>query len=130
ALRVKCRPFGRTDGVTRLTRDDLDGDAASGTADHGLALPHRLGNSQSESLAGRFLKHDRGRALEGVDLKVGRRGQEEDMDIGIVARSLPDLSQDGRTLRLIGSGAPRMHQPAVVPLLARPVGVDATDRVL
>ena len=59
-------PFGRLidriDEKAVLAIADLAANAADIAADHGGALPHRLGDGEAEAFARRFLQHDGERA--------------------------------------------------------------------
>src|SRR5438034_9207306 len=66
------RPFDRVDDVAGHVVDHLLAEAAADAGDDGLPLPHRLGRGELEADPHRLLQHDRGRALERVDLQIGR----------------------------------------------------------
>src|SRR4029453_4334357 len=91
------------DGVDRVAghvRDDLLREAARVAADDGLALPHRLRRAELEPGAHRLLEHDRGGALERVDLSM-RLGRElAHDDVAIFLRGLPQMGHELESLRL------------------------------
>jgi len=122
------RPLRRADDVAGDAVRDLGRQATDGAADHGLALPHRLGHPDGEPVADGFLQHDRGRSLERVDLELGVGRKLECHDIGIAGGRLPELREHLPAFGPVAA-APRQHEPHVVVLLHDPVGVDHADGI-
>src|SRR5256885_10135017 len=99
------RPFDRVDDIAGHVVDHLLAEAAADAGDDGLPLPHRLGRGELEADPHRLLQHDRGRALERVDLQVGLRRQLEHDDVRIVMRGLAQVGQDLEALAIVTGGA-------------------------
>src|SRR5438093_404223 len=123
------RPFDRVDDVAGHVVDHLLAAAAAEAVDDWLSLPHRLGRGELEADSRRLLQHDRGRALERVDLQVGLRRQLEYDDVRIVMRGLAQVGQDLEALAIVTGGAGQ-DETDVVMLLDEPVRVHDPDGIL
>ena len=92
----------------------------------GFAFHIALATPSPKSLA-RLLEGDRGRALEGVQLDLGIRGQHDHRDVGIVAGRLLHVGEGVAAGRARRAG---QHEADVVVPLHQPVGVDHAERVV
>ena len=126
----ESRPLRGVDRKPGHAVHQLDGDPPGKSSDDGFSLPHGLGHGQTEPLAERFLQDDRGGALQGVDLHVGVRREEEDQDVRIVPGGLADLGQDLFSFGIVRSPSPGQDEANVMMLFNQPVGLDHPQRVL
>ena len=100
-------------------------------SDDGLAFPHGLGDREAEALAQRFLQHDVGRGLQGVDGPVAVVARRQHVDVrvslGRLAHLLSTISPSGSSAALPAG----QHQlQAGNELLGQSVGLDDSQRVL
>ncbi len=117
---------------------DLVHDPAGRSADHRVALPHRLGHDQPEPLTCRLLDHHVTARLERVDLqRVGQvvaaqpvqRAQH--VDVGVVPGVGEGRGVELQALRVVVRHVAHQRQLHVRhALLHQPVGVDHAQRVL
>jgi hypothetical protein len=122
--------LGGVDEKPRVMVDDLERDPSRLPSDDGLALPQGLGHGQAESLADRLLDHDVGAALQRVDRAVRIGGQEQDVDVRILARRLADLLQDRRALGIVVGRPPGQDELRGELLPDQAVRLDDADGVL
>src|SRR3972149_2881606 len=115
------RPLRRMHEVTRDALYYLERYAADVPAYDRLFLPERLCHDKAEALSRGLLQGYRGAPLQGVYLPGAEGRQEEYMYVRVSGCLLLHLGKDLLAFRVVGSGAAREHETAVVVFLREPV---------
>ncbi len=128
--RPKRDSLGGMDDIARHSIEDLCRKSPGSAPDDRFAFPHGFRHGKTESFFDRFLKDDRGSALQCVDFKVCLGRQLQHMNVGIVGNSFLDFSQDRFAFSIMHDPRPGKDQTAILVFLDQSIGLDRTERIL
>src|SRR5208283_2160500 len=109
---------------------DLQSDAPYISPDYGLPFPQPLGDSQTESFTGGFLKNDIRQTLKSVDGLVVVHRKKKDMDVGIPRHRLQHFFEDRFAFGIVSSPSAGQNELDGNHISDKPVHLDHADWIL